>query len=163
VRAIGRALRDRVPFVERPLSLLAPGQGVARNLIVPPGISFGALLGAAGCAFDPEGQILVAGGLMMGRRVLASDRVTLGTTGLFVLPAAVARCRERACIRCGACHDACPLGLHPIGAVQRAAAGEKSRALQAHLQACFLCGACAAACPAGIPLAQRLREAKQHA
>lgn len=163
LRGIGRALRDRVPFVERPLSLLAPAQKLIRNLIVPTGLSYAALLAATGCGFDPNHQVLVAGGLMMGRHVSLEDRVTLGTTGLFVLPARVVQARERACIRCGACHEACPLGLHPIAMVQRAAnRGPRTRTEKAHIQACFLCGACAAACPAGIALAQRLREARQH-
>ncbi len=163
VRGIGRALRDRIPFVERPLSLLAPAQELTRNVIVPTGISYAALLAATGCSFDADREVLVAGGLMMGRRVSPEDRVTLGTTGLFVLPAKAVQDRERACIRCGACHEACPLGLHPIGMVQRAARrGPRTRTEKAHLQSCFLCGACAAACPAGIALAQRIKEARQH-
>jgi len=67
---------------------------------------------------------------------------------------------EDPCILCGACFDACPLGLHPSGMAERIKARQSSAALSAQLRECFLCGACSAVCPSNIPLAQYFRAAK---
>lgn len=162
LRAIGRALLDGIPAIERPLTLAAPDSEVYHNLVVPVGMTFGELLKMAGCAYDPEKQILVAGGLMMGREVSADETVTLGTTSVLVLNRARVETRETDCIRCGACYDACPLKLHPIALVDVIRNDQPhSAAFKSQLKECFLCGACSAVCPARIPLAVHLREGKQ--
>jgi len=158
LRAVGRAVRDRVPVIERPLSLVTVATGETRNLLVPVGMPFGDVLTAGGQGFDSQTQMLVAGGLMMGRLVRPEDPVTKGTNSLFVLPNADFSAKERSCIRCGACCDACPLGLHPALMVE-ALQGEGSlpRDVRAQLDECFLCGACSSVCPSHIPLASRIR------
>lgn len=67
VRAIGRAVRDGVPCVERPLSVLHPELRKRRNVIVPVGIAAADVAAACGWPL-PEGAAVIAGGLMMGRR-----------------------------------------------------------------------------------------------
>jgi ferredoxin len=42
---------------------------------------------------------------------------------------ALAAC-ESPCILCGSCFDACPLGLHPVGMVNRIRERRSSRALE---------------------------------
>lgn len=162
VRAIGRAVRDGVPCVERPLSVLHPVLRKRRNLVVPVGIAAADVFAACGWPLA-EGSTVVAGGLMMGQRLdSATAPVTRGTTSLTLLPAATPVPRSRACIRCGACHDACPLELHPIDIAERVdgTARPLPTTVRAQLEECFLCGVCSAVCPARIPIAARLREAR---
>lgn len=162
LRAAGRAILDGIPAVERPLTLAAPDSGFYRNLIAPAGITFHDLLKSAGCGYAADRQILIAGGLMMGRAVTADEKITLGTTSVLVLDRSRVETRETACIRCGACFDACPLKLHPVALVDIIRNGERhSEAFKSQLKECFLCGACAAVCPARIPLAVHLREGKK--
>jgi len=162
LRAAGRAILDGIPAVERPLTLAAPDAGIYQNLIVPVGITVGELLQLAGCPYDPEHRILVAGGLMMGRSVTADEKITPGTTSILVLNRTCVETQETACIRCGACFDACPLKLHPIALVDIIRNGQRhSEAFKSQMKECFLCGACAAVCPARIPLAVHLREGKK--
>jgi len=162
LRAIGRALLDGMPAVERPLTLAAPDSGFYQNLIAPVGINFGDLLKQAGCGYDPETQMFIAGGLMMGREVSADEAVTLGTTSVLVLNRARVATVETDCIRCGACYDACPLKLHPVAMVDIIRSGQPhSAAFKSQIKECFLCGACSAVCPARIPLAAHLREGKK--
>jgi Na+-translocating ferredoxin:NAD+ oxidoreductase subunit C len=162
LRAIGRALLNGIPVVERPLTLAAPDTDVYQNLIAPIGISFSELLQSAGCAYDPGRQILIAGGLMMGRAVSADEQVTPGTTSILVLNRNRVETTETGCIRCGACFDACPLKLHPIALVDILRNGEPhSGAFKSQLKECFLCGACATVCPSRIPLAVHLRKGKE--
>lgn len=162
LRAAGRAVLDGIPAIERPLTLAAPGSGIYQNLIVPVGITFSGLLKSVDCPYDPERQLLVADGLMMGRAVAAEDKVTLGTTSILVLNRRRVETAETGCIRCGACFDICPLKLHPVAMVDIIRSGEPhSAAFKSQLKECFLCGACSSVCPARIPLAMHLREGKK--
>lgn len=158
--AFGRRVRDGLPSIERPLSLVIPGDPV-HNLVAPVGTPVGHLLGDYEISFDPARHVLVAGGMMMGRRVEPDQPVTKGTNAVFLLEAG-ARLRRAAqpCILCGSCFDVCPLKLHPIGMADRVRARRVSGALKAQLDECFLCGACAAVCPSDIPLVEHFKEGK---
>jgi Na+-translocating ferredoxin:NAD+ oxidoreductase subunit C len=162
IRAMGRAARDGVPCVERPLSVMDLVRRTRQDLIVPVGMAMGDVLEACGLSLAGE-QVLVAGGLMMGCRVEASTPVSKGTTSIAIMAAARAARRERPCIRCGACNDICPVGVHPIQLALRVtgAARPFPPRTQVHLDECFLCGACSGVCPADIAIAARLRDAKR--
>ncbi|OVE81306.1 hypothetical protein BVY04_03510 [bacterium M21] len=160
MRALGRAVSNGVPVIERPLSVISPEQNVHRNLIVPIGMQIGAVLKAAGC-LQGKGQTIVAGGLMMGHEVSVDEVVDKGTTSVFLVSEAHVRGEARSCIRCGACNNGCPLGLHPIGMVERLANEQLGRPLRAQLAECFLCGVCSSVCPSNIPLVEQLREGKK--
>jgi len=159
LRTVGRAVQDGLPSIERPLTVAVPARGIHRDLIVPVGMAIGDLLAQLGCPPGP-GDALVVGGLMMGAPATPETTLHKGTTSVLVVPAAGLRGRERSCVRCGACFDACPLGLHPILLTEALARPPWSAATRAQLAECFLCGCCDAVCPASIPLAQRLREGK---
>ena len=59
---------------------------------------------------------------------------------------------EKACIRCGKCVDACPMGLMPLN-IRAAIEDNNLNDLKTlHLQDCILCGSCSYVCPAKIPL-----------
>jgi electron transport complex protein RnfC len=162
LRAIGRALIDNIPVVERPLTVSAPHRQIHHDVIVPVGMPLGDVVEACGVTWDGETEILVAGGLMMGKAQLPTAHVSKGTTSIMLMPRSALETRETHCINCGACNAACPLGLHPIGMVKPVQ--EETRPLPAsvttQLDACFLCGACAAVCPARIPLVKHIKEGK---
>ncbi len=162
LRAVGRALVDGIPVVERPLSLAMPSARFYKNIIAPVGLSIREVLDAYRLPYDPCIHILAAAGLMMGHEAQPEDPVEKTTTSLVVLPRDAVWRQERPCIRCGACNTACPLGLHPYSLVERSQKGKTaSAAFQAQLDECFLCGVCSAVCPSDIPLVQRLVEAKK--
>ena len=55
---------------------------------------------------------------------------------------------ETACIRCGRCMHACPVGLNPAG-LDRACHAEDREALKKlKVNICMECGCCAYVCPA---------------
>jgi len=132
----------------------------SRNVVAPIGMRVGDVLSSFGFAVDPERQVVVAGGLMMGQAVPLDYPVNKGTISLAILdrkgiPA------ETSCILCGACSNICPLKLHPWGIISRIRSGESySAALRMQLDECFLCGACSAVCPTHIPLVREFRKAK---
>ena len=160
--AVGRAIATAQPILERPLTLAAPAANRYHNWVVPIGTPIQHLLTTAEISYDPTHQILIGGGLMMGHPLSPEDSVDKGTTAVLVMPRQGLQELPRDCIRCGACNAACPLSLHPIGIVDRAAThAQPSAALRSQLATCFLCGACEAVCPSNIQLIKHLKEAKQ--
>ena len=162
LRAVGRALIDNVPVIERPLTVAAPHRQIHHDVIVPVGMPLGDVLDACGVSWDEDSEIIVAGGLMMGKAQPPTAHVSKGTTSIMLMPRSALAARETNCINCGACNAVCPLGLHPIAMVK--SVQEEGRPLPVsvvtQLDACFLCGACAAVCPARIPLVKHIKEGK---
>ena len=159
--ALGRRLLHGEPSILRPLTLVLPSQR-ARNLRVPVGTPIGHILESYGASVDADTHLIVAGGLMMGRRADLETPVLKGTNAIFVQPISRRLTRaEEPCILCGSCFDACPLKLHPSGMADRIQESRYSPALAAQLGECFLCGACSAVCPSEIPLVQYFQKGKQ--
>lgn len=158
--ALGRRLLEGEPSILRPLSVVAPGHAT-RNLLAPVGTPIGHILEASGVRTDPDQQLIVAGGLMMGCLTDPEAPVLKGTNAIFVHPITARLSKaEKPCILCGACFDVCPLKLHPSGMADRIKDRRHSSALAAHIEECFLCGACSAVCPAEIPLVHYFHEGK---
>lgn len=159
--ATGRRITLGQPSIHRPLTI-CPESGPPVNIIAPIGTPVSHLLDVLRIPFHPEKQIIAAGGLMMGRQAYPGWPVSKGTNALFVVTVSERMLKEEGpCIRCGACFDACPLGLHPSAMADLIRSGCRTdRRLPAFARECFLCGACAAACPANIPLVDYFRKGK---
>jgi electron transport complex protein RnfC len=162
MRAIGRALLDGIPVVERPMTVAAPIRKIHKNVIVPVGMQLNEIIERCGITTDPLNEVIIAGGLMMGKVAEPDELATKGTTSIMIVPKAFADHTESNCIKCGACNVACPLNLHPIGMVERCRDTKTplSKATRIQIENCFLCGACSAVCPARIPLVKYIREGK---
>jgi len=161
LRAIGRAIVDGIPVVERPLSLAMPSTDFYKNIIAPVGRPIRDVLAAYTLPYDARIHLIADSGLMMGHEVGLDDRIDKTTLSLVILERVPAERKERPCIRCGACNTACPLGLHPYTLVERIQKGKTTgAAFQAQMTECFLCGVCSAVCPSDIPLVQTLQEGK---
>ena len=66
-------------------------------------------------------------------------------------------------MRCGACVDACPMGLEPYLLSTYGRLRMWSEAAGADVLDCLECGACSYSCPASRPLLDYIRVAKQRA
>lgn len=162
VRAIGKAITEKSPVIDRPLTVHAPKKNVLQNIIVPIGVKISEVLSFAGCNIDKD-DIVINGGLMMGNYTSVNDPITKGTISLFVMKKNEVVFNERECIRCGACIDACPLFIHPINIVECLKFQKNiSESAKIQLKECFLCGMCSLNCPAYIPLAKYLKEGKKN-
>ncbi len=157
LRAVGKALRDGISVLERPLTMHAPGHGVHLNVIVPLGMRIGDLLSQFGCSPN-AGEMIVLGGLMMGAAGTSESVVHKGLTSIMILSTKEMGGKERSCINCASCHDVCPVGLHPSLMASAAREGRMKATLDTFISECLLCGACSAVCPSNIPLAQIFRE-----
>lgn len=105
---------------------------------------------------------IISGGPMMGKAIAELDASTVkGSSSLLYLTAAqTMRGTESACIRCGKCADACPMGLEPFLLQKYARNGMMDELEENAVQDCIECGCCLYSCPAYIPLLDIIRIAK---
>jgi electron transport complex protein RnfC len=109
-----------------------------------------------------EAAKIISGGPMMGKAIANLDATTVkGSSSLLYLTAEqTVRGVESACIRCGKCAEACPMGLEPF-LLQKYARNSMMDELEENaIQDCIECGCCLYSCPANIPLLDIIRIAK---
>ena len=111
----------------------------------------------------PEGAAkIISGGPMMGRAISNLDATTVkgSSSILYLSEGATKRSAESACIRCGRCADACPMGLEPFLLKRLTVAGDLEGLEKNAVQDCIACGCCLYSCPANIPLLDLIRQSK---
>ncbi len=152
---LGRGIQERVVTIS--------GNGIRKkgNYLIPIGTPLKFVLDEVGIADDVEEVFM--GGPMMGVSVSSRDiSITKGTSGILAFTAKDISRSDKIfpCIKCGACVDACPLGLNPSLLGILAKARNYDEMTSHHLMDCFECGSCAYVCPSHIPLTQYFRTAK---
>ena len=161
--AVYEAVQKNRPLITNVLTVTGdkiPGN-LQHNYLFRIGIPLSFVVEQAGGIPDGVAKI-ISGGPMMGKAVSNLDATTVKGTAavLYLGEEATRRHPETACIRCGKCADACPMGLEPflLNRLYKAAdldALEKNAA-----QDCIECGCCLYSCPARIPLLDNIRQAK---
>ena len=159
---IAAYLRTGLPLVEKCVTVDGGAVKEPKNVIAPIGTPVSALFEFCG-GFTEDPDRLLYGGPMMGITLPTLDTPILkNTNAILALTKKETRSlAPSACIRCGACQRACPMGLMPT---MLADAFEKSDCdslarLKANL--CMECGCCAFVCPAHRPIVQKNRLAKR--
>jgi electron transport complex protein RnfC len=163
--ATAKAVRDAVvegrPLTHRAITVTGEAVVSPGNFVAPIGTSFADLLAAAGGTKGDVAKI-ISGGPMMGFALPSADvGMTKTSSGiLFFPPELVTSYSSQACISCGRCIKACPVGLMPAEISQAVEANDIDLADKHHVADCFECGCCAYVCPAHRPLVQHNRRAK---
>lgn len=160
--AIYEAVYNRVPLMERILTVTGPEVSNPGNFLVKNGTPLSAILDFAGGLPEDAGKV-VAGGPMMGRAVSALDSsATKGLSGLVVIPeSASRRAPEGPCIRCGRCVSVCPMGLEPYLLMLQAEHKVWDGMSEHGVMNCLECGSCSYICPASRPLLDFIKLGKQ--
>lgn len=109
-----------------------------------------------------EAAKIISGGPMMGKAIANLDATTVkGSSSILYLSEAATRRKEQsACIRCGRCVDACPMGLEPVLLNRLYKVGDLEQLEKNAVQDCIECGCCLYSCPANVPLLDNIRMAK---
>lgn len=162
IYAIYEAVVLQKPVIERVVTVAGGAIRSQGNLKVRIGAPVADLIEECG-GFTEQPARIVVGGPMMGTGIFdLSMPVTKSTRAILALSAhEVGDAPETACIQCGRCVRACPMGLEPTILYKYIDHHQHDRALEAGLMDCRECGACAYVCPAHIPLVQGLRVGKR--
>ena len=161
VTSVARAVMRKIPLTHRVVSVTGGGIVKPRNLLVPIGISMGALIDYCG-GLRKTAARMISGGPMMGFAFTnPATPVTKGTSGITILThEEICRVERSVCIRCGRCVDVCPMNLVPTKIALASRFKDLNLARKYNIMACFECGSCAYICPAGLPLVQNIRTGK---
>ncbi|MDR1966183.1 MAG: electron transport complex subunit RsxC [Synergistaceae bacterium] len=161
VAHIWNAVIDGMPVLDRIISVVGDAVASPKNILAPLGTSVRELIETAG-GFTEEPVKVLSGGPMMGISMRSLDvPIVKGTSGILALTARSAQSfAESACIRCGRCIDACPMGLLP-SSLDRSVRRRDYAAFEADGgMNCIECGSCTYVCPARRHLTQSCRDGK---
>ncbi|WP_172202881.1 electron transport complex subunit RsxC [Niveibacterium sp. COAC-50] len=158
--AIHRALRHGESLYRRIVTVNGGAVAAPGNVLAPVGVLVEDLLAFVGLKETPAR--LVMGGPMMGLALPHAQVPTVKACGgvLALTAAEIARPAPSACIRCGSCVKACPMGLQPLEIAARVRAADYDGAASLQLDDCLACGCCAYVCPSNLPLVQSFQHAK---
>ena len=166
VYAIYEAVCKSTPLFRRIVTVTGTAVKRPGNFIVRSGTSCAELLEAAGGLKD--GSIIkkaICGGPMMGIAMESLNVPLQKGNGALVLleedEAEQSVTNLTACIRCGRCNFACPMGLTPqmMGVAAERKDYERYEKKLFGLE-CIQCGSCTYVCPAKRPLMQLFKDAK---
>ena len=152
VYAIYEAVQKHIPLFRR-IVTVSGNISNPKNYLVRIGTPISFVLQENKIPIDLVEKVII-GGPMMGRTVSSLEMPVTKTTSGIVLLTKENACKPEstACIRCGKCVDACPMGLMPLNIRSTVEHNETDMLKNLHVQDCILCGTCSYVCPAKIPL-----------
>ncbi|MTK10812.1 MAG: electron transport complex subunit RsxC [Clostridiaceae bacterium] len=162
VIAIADAVCKGIPVIERVTTISGGAIKESKNLLLRVGTTFQDAIEYCG-GFSKTPEKIISGGPMMG---FAQSNINVsiikGSSGILALSKEdVNSGKESACIRCGRCLEACPMGLNPS---MLSILGERGLFEEAkeefNLLDCVECGSCVYGCPAKRNIVQYIRYSK---
>ena len=161
VKAIYDAVYDGMPLIKRIVTVSGDILMAPKNLLVPIGTSFDALIDA--CGFKEAPYKVLSGGPMMGAAQYDLNVPTIkGVNAITVLGRSNKyEVKDPQCLRCGKCIDACPMKLVPVLMYKATLTEDIQEMKDNNIMDCIECGSCAYTCPASVPLVLGFRVAKQ--
>lgn len=161
IHAIYRAVRYGMPLIDRIVTVTGPSVSRPGNYRVAIGTTLRDVIELAGGIPGDTGKVIL-GGPMMGKATVSVDAPTVkGISGIVLLPESEARRHTpQPCVRCGACVEACPMGLEPLMIATYSRLNRFDDACAAGIMDCMECGSCSFICPAARPLLDYIRVGK---
>ncbi|PID57404.1 electron transport complex subunit RsxC [candidate division KSB3 bacterium] len=158
---IARAVRDGLPVIERIVTVTGKGIKNPQNVRVRVGTPIRDIIEFCG-GLTPDARKVIMGGPMMGIAQSTLDVPTIKASGglLILTESEINDMQPHACIRCGKCVHACPMGLIPskLGAFIERDMFDKIEAY--NVNDCMECGCCVYVCPAKRPMVQWIKVGK---
>ena len=161
VKAIHDVVYDGMPLIKRIVTVSGDILMDPKNLLVPIGTTFDALIEA--CGYKENPYKVLSGGPMMGAAQYDLSVPTIkGVNAVTVLGKSNKYdVTDSRCLRCGKCIDACPMKLMPVLMYKAMQSSDIQEMKDNNIMDCIECGSCAYTCPASVPLVLGFRVAKQ--
>ena len=158
--AVYEALAYGKPLYERIVTVTGDCIAKPCNVIAPIGAKVKDLIAFAG-GFSKEPDKLVSGGPMMGFAFYDEETpIAKGTSGILAITDEKDY-RKSACLNCGKCVAACPIGLVPTKLYSLITHARYEEAMANHLMDCKECGCCSFSCPAHLDLVHAMKFGKR--
>ena len=157
--SVYEAIQKNKPLIENILTVTGKELPSQHNYIVRIGTTYNEIIShSIGQLPESTGKV-ISGGTMMGKAVVNLDAPTVkGNSSVLVMDEGEARRNpETACIRCGKCMNACPMGLEPYLFSSLVKTGRIEEAKAHNILDCIECGCCFFSCPANKPLTDEIR------
>jgi electron transport complex protein RnfC len=159
--AIYEAVRYGRPLIDRIITITGRGVVQPKNLRVRIGTQVRDILNFCGGFAGEPGKVIMGGPMMGPAQYTLDVPIVKGTGGILVFPKEEVSIEEsRACIRCCACIEACPVGLLPNMLSVTAEVLNFTEAKKYHPLACIECGCCSYVCPSRRPIVHQIRHIK---
>lgn len=161
VASIYMAVAKSTPLTHRIITISGDAVAEPQNFKVPFGMNFSEIIEAAS-GFKVQPQKIIFGGPMMGAAMFTYDvPVTKTTSALLGIVNDESAVEESPCIRCGKCHEHCPLNLLPINLQMTGLHNDYDKFMILDGMECCGCGCCSYVCPANRSLTQTIIQTKQ--
>ncbi len=160
VAFIARYLKTGKPLVSRSLTVDGSAVNKPMNVRVPIGTRIQEIIDFAGGLKD-DAQKVILGGPMMGGAIFDLDAPICKQNNAVLAFLKADIKKERPCIKCGKCVEACPMGLVPSFIKKACQQKDTDKLKKLGIQVCMECGCCSFSCPSGIPLVQYMKLSKQ--
>lgn len=159
--AIYDAVVNGIPLIEKVVTVSGKAVAAPKNLKVAIGTQFGELLRYCGYEEEKVDKIVMGGPMMGASQYTVDVPVIKGTSGILALTMGETnQCKPKACIGCGKCIDACPMGLEPVMYARLGAFQQWEKMAEHNLMDCIECGSCAYICPSNRPLTEAIKIGK---
>ncbi|MEF9933319.1 MAG: electron transport complex subunit RsxC [Cetobacterium sp.] len=159
--AIYDAVVNGIPLIEKVVTVTGKAIKEPKNLRVAIGTQISELLNNCGYEESMVEKIVVGGPMMGAAQFTLDVPVIKGTSGLLALTSTETNgCKPKACIGCGKCIDACPMGLQPIMYARLGEFQQWEEMAEYNLMDCIECGSCSYICPSNRPLTEAIKIGK---
>ena len=160
--AVYEAIQKNKPLIENILTVTGKKLPSQHNYIVRIGTTYNDIIKHSIGELPATTGKVISGGTMMGKAVVNLDAPTVkGNSSVLVMDEGEARRNpETACIRCGKCMHACPMGLEPYMFSALVKNNRIEEAKEHNILDCIECGCCFFSCPANKPLTDEIRLGK---
>ena len=160
--AVYEAVQKNKPLIENILTVTGKKLPSQHNYVVRVGTTFNDIIHHSIGELPAQTGKVISGGTMMGKAIVNLDAPTVkGNASVLVMDESEARRgEETACIRCGKCMHACPMGLEPYLFSALVHNGRTDESKAHNILDCIECGSCQFSCPANKPLTDEIRLGK---
>jgi len=151
--AVYEAIIWKKPLVERTVTISGGAVKNPKVMKVRIGTPIKNLIEECG-GLQKDPVKVVSGGPMMGTSFFDMDTPVIKSTSgvLLMTEEEVKKADTTACLSCGKCITACPMGLNPTGMYKYLDFEKLEESIGIGLMDCVECGSCSYVCPAHLPL-----------